>query len=327
MKKDTKLSVIIPAHNCAATLVKAVESVPNNTFVETLIIENGSTDATLKIAQDIAEGRLNTRVLVSQPGVSMARNLGISSSRGSKILFLDADDFFLPAIYEVSKMLPDNDLSIFSYESGSVNQKLFNRDTIYQGNELSSLIGQMLDYPTTFLTVWGKIFDTQIIKKNKLSFMTDLRLSEDSLFLIQYLSFCSRVGCYREYLYHYSRNEDSTVRSFNKNSVRNYLKSLAEVKKFIQAEAVTLPKHYYKYGLMQLNLIGVHGIFDPHNPISFLRKVRLLKQTVQNPIIMECLKETKIKDLDSIKFIAIVLIKLHLYSGAGIIFTLRNHHG
>lgn len=325
MDNQIKVSVIIPAYNCEKGLSRAVQSVPDDNNVEVLIVENGSTDATLQIAHQLGQKRSNVRVLNSDKGVSEARNKGLDSARGKKVLFLDADDYYLSILKSEIQEVSDNDLSIYSFESGSTEIKLFADDTVITGKAIDALKGRMLESPTSFLTVWGKIFDLRIIKNNELRFDSSLRLSEDSFFLIQYLKFCSQIGCYSGSLYHYSRDSGSTVRSFNVTTTNDYIKSLEAVEQFIKLEEPQLVHHYYQYGAMQLNLIGVHGIFDVHNPMPFFKKVKLLKQIVKRPVIKECLEKLNLRDMKSLKYIAVILIKTHMFWLAGLVFKFRSY--
>lgn len=329
MKDEKGISIIIPAHNCARTLERAVHSINchNKKDLEVIIVENGSTDSTFKIANELHQRNGNVIVATSKKGVSNARNKGLEIASKDKIAFLDADDYYENSAFNTIITHQNSDLTIYSYKSGNNTQRLFTTSRNYYGKELTSLIGKMLTYPTTFLTVWGKIFNAQIIKKNQLRFQNNLRLSEDSLFLIQYLSYCRNVYCYKDCIYNYSRNEESTVRKYSESTVDDYLLSLRVVHDFIFEQMSSVKDYYYKYGLMQLNLIGVHGIFDIHNPISFSKKLKLLRQTVENPILMECLEKTSIEDLNSVKFIAIIFIKLRMFLIAGQIFTLRSYLG
>lgn len=93
------ISIVIPAHNAASTLTETLRSVLNQTHKEweCLIIENGSSDNTLKIANSLADMDSRIRVLQSAPaGVSRARNSGIEQATGDYFLFLDADDLLEP---------------------------------------------------------------------------------------------------------------------------------------------------------------------------------------------------------------------------------------
>jgi glycosyltransferase involved in cell wall biosynthesis len=98
---DTPLvSVIIPCHRQAHYLADAIESVLVQSYphVEILVIDDGSPDNT----SEIATRYLGVRC-VRQPnrGVSEARNLGIRSSTGSYVIFLDADDRLRPDAIEI----------------------------------------------------------------------------------------------------------------------------------------------------------------------------------------------------------------------------------
>jgi glycosyltransferase involved in cell wall biosynthesis len=95
-KKSPLVSVIIPAHNGELYLRNAIQSVLDQEYqnTELWVIDNGSTDQTHKIAQSFP--KVNYRY--SEIGnVALARNLGISLSRGGYIAFLDQDDTWVPS--------------------------------------------------------------------------------------------------------------------------------------------------------------------------------------------------------------------------------------
>ena len=89
-------SVIIPAYNSAETLTRAVESVFAQSWPadEIIVIDDGSTDATLQVARGFGE---QVRVIhQSNAGVSVARNRGAEAATGDWLAFLDADDWYYP---------------------------------------------------------------------------------------------------------------------------------------------------------------------------------------------------------------------------------------
>jgi glycosyltransferase involved in cell wall biosynthesis len=94
------VSVIIPCYHQAHYLAEAIESVLAQTYphVETLVIDDGSPDNAAEIAARYPGVRC-----IGQPnhGVSEARNLGIRSSNGSFLIFLDADDRLRPDAIEI----------------------------------------------------------------------------------------------------------------------------------------------------------------------------------------------------------------------------------
>lgn len=88
------VSVIVPAHNAAATLERALVSVNAQGVegIETIVVDDGSSDKTARIAE--AAGTKLIR-LPQTVGPAAARNHGIAASRGEFVAFLDADDEWL----------------------------------------------------------------------------------------------------------------------------------------------------------------------------------------------------------------------------------------
>lgn len=94
-----RVSVVIPAYNAEIFLADAVQSVLQQTWrdLEVVIVNDGSTDSTLALAERFRAGDSRVRVVdKSNGGLSSARNAGIAESSGDLICFLDADDVLLP---------------------------------------------------------------------------------------------------------------------------------------------------------------------------------------------------------------------------------------
>lgn len=93
------VSVIVPLYNAAPFIGEALESALASTYrpMEVVVVDDGSTDNSLKVAQDIAKRYPEIKVL-HQPnaGVSAARNHAIREAKGTFILPLDADDTISP---------------------------------------------------------------------------------------------------------------------------------------------------------------------------------------------------------------------------------------
>jgi len=97
------VSVIIIFLNEERFIREAIESVFAQTYEnwELLLVDDGSTDASTKIARRYAE-QYPERVRYLEHdghqnrGMSASRNLGIRHAKGKYIGFLDADDFWLP---------------------------------------------------------------------------------------------------------------------------------------------------------------------------------------------------------------------------------------
>ena len=93
---NVKISVIIPCYNSAEYISDCIASIMKQSLpvYEIIIVDDGSTDDTVAIAQSLG----NPIHVVKQPnlGVSIARNVGVSHSQGDLIAFMDADDLWEP---------------------------------------------------------------------------------------------------------------------------------------------------------------------------------------------------------------------------------------
>lgn len=89
-----KVSVIIPTYNREKTILRALQSVLDQTYsnLEVLVIDDGSTDGTANIVKGIGDDRLKYIVLEKNGGPSNARNIGVQMAEGEWIAFQDSDD-------------------------------------------------------------------------------------------------------------------------------------------------------------------------------------------------------------------------------------------
>ena len=87
------VSVVIPAYNCSLTIKRCIDSIINQTYneIEILIINDGSTDNTLKILREYEKEDNRIKIFdIINKGVSNARNVGIKNSIGRYIIFIDS---------------------------------------------------------------------------------------------------------------------------------------------------------------------------------------------------------------------------------------------
>lgn len=103
MSERVAISVLMPVYNAQRYVAGAVESILGQTFgdFELQIIDDGSTDGSLKILKEYAARDSRIR-LVSRPntGYVAALNEMLSSARGEFIARMDADDLSLPERFE-----------------------------------------------------------------------------------------------------------------------------------------------------------------------------------------------------------------------------------
>ena len=129
---DCSISIVIPAYNVENYLGEAIDSIKaQDTYPdEVILIDDGSTDRTLEIANSFSFSFPYKVVSIENGGQGNARNLGVSLASSEYIYFFDSDDLltkdFIKFIKEQLEQKYFPDIILFSGES-------FN-DRKYKGN-------------------------------------------------------------------------------------------------------------------------------------------------------------------------------------------------
>ena len=92
------VSVIMPAHDAAAFVGEAIDSVLAQTFSdwELLVVDDGSTDGTAEVVAAYDDPRLRLLAIEHTGLPAVARNRGLAASESRYVAFLDADDLWRP---------------------------------------------------------------------------------------------------------------------------------------------------------------------------------------------------------------------------------------
>ena len=127
------VSVVIPTYQSAGTLVKAVQSVLMQDYLdyELIIVDNGSTDITPTIISELIgkDQRIKSLRLNVNQRPAGGRNAGVNAARSDLIAFLDADDEWLPGKLKTQVSLLDaySDYDLVFSDSWIVNQPVSQR--------------------------------------------------------------------------------------------------------------------------------------------------------------------------------------------------------
>ncbi len=92
------VSVVIPTHNRARFITRALRSVLDQTFraFEVLVVDDGSTDDTAGEVSRLEDPRVRLLGHPVNRGAQAARNTGIRAATGEYVAFLDSDDTWMP---------------------------------------------------------------------------------------------------------------------------------------------------------------------------------------------------------------------------------------
>lgn len=108
-------SVVLPLYNKQEYVKRTIDSVLGQNFedFEIVVVNDGSTDKSVEVIEAIIDSRVRI-VHKRNEGVSAARNAGIREARADYIVFLDADDLWMPQFLQTVREL------IFKYPSAGI---------------------------------------------------------------------------------------------------------------------------------------------------------------------------------------------------------------
>lgn len=193
------ISFIIPVYNVDKYLEKCLESIisQENISKEIIIVDDGSTDNSLKIAQQFANKYDYISIFTEENfGVSSARNKGIKCAKGEYICFIDADDFyhqdFASKFYDICK---NNNLDIirgvysiyddYSKEYiGHSNQSKEYYNKLLTGEEF---LIESIREKANEVVPWLGFFKKDFILEHNIFFPEGISYEEDQLFFLEAL--------------------------------------------------------------------------------------------------------------------------------------------
>jgi glycosyltransferase involved in cell wall biosynthesis len=189
-----KISVILPVHNRADLLPRAIKSVLDQEFrdLELIIIDDGSADNSAQVAASFGDARVRLIRLEQNRGGNVARNEGIRASCAPLIAFLDSDDRYLPNklgwVAAEFDRRPELDLLVDSFVKvgapGSGMPEVIRRNPVIEDRELfrRALFTRQLWKATPAITVRREIaikagmFDESLRRLQDFDFL--IRVSE-----------------------------------------------------------------------------------------------------------------------------------------------------
>lgn len=108
-----KLSVIVPVYQVEKSLRCCVESILDQSFsdYELLLVDDGSTDGSSALCDELAAGDARIKVMHKQNGgLSSARNAGLDIAQGDYVAFVDSDDYLVEETFQPLMDILDDDI-------------------------------------------------------------------------------------------------------------------------------------------------------------------------------------------------------------------------
>lgn len=216
-----KISVILPVFNEEKYIGKAVESVLNQSLeeFELIVVNDGSTDDTLKIIEGFGDERIKI-LNQSNQGPGASRNRGLDIVKGEYVMFLDGDDWLCRdaleiAYEEITKK--STDISIFQiikYDGKYSQNSWFNLDNfpesfenrIFNPHECGDFLFDIS------VSACQKIFKSSFLKRIDAKFPEGTYFEDMPFFFYTFLK-ADKISIIRRHLYVRRKHEGSITES------------------------------------------------------------------------------------------------------------------
>jgi len=228
MNKSTpKVSIIVSIYNVEKYLRQCLDSIVGQTLhdIEIILINDGSTDGSLKIMEEYAQGDKRVQI-ISKPneGYGKTMNLGLDTAIGEYIGIVESDDWTEKCMYETLYALAKmNDCDVvksnyFNYIDGKDTKNeflppyLLNKIVCarnHQNNEIALFYLQA--------SVWSAIYRRDFINKRKIRFLESASASyQDTAFNFKVWALADKVWLTPEAFIHYREHPGQSVASTEK---------------------------------------------------------------------------------------------------------------
>ena len=217
------ISVIVPVYKAEPYLRQCVDSILEQTYrdIEVLLIDDGSPDKCGEICDEYAEKDNRVRTFHTENrGVSAARNLGISESKGEYIGFVDSDDWIEPDMYEtLLKRMQEvgadiAQCGVLQYPNRGSEKSELKDEVLLRDDALRALIESRVNN-----YVWNKLYNSRLFET--VTFPDGMNY-EDAEIIHKLLSRSNKTALVSAGLYHYRIRQGSITKTFSAKNLIDY---------------------------------------------------------------------------------------------------------
>jgi glycosyltransferase involved in cell wall biosynthesis len=267
------ISVIIAAYNIEAYIERGVRSVCEQTYanLEIIVVDDGSTDATGSILDELAEKDARIQVIhEDNGGLSHARNMGIARAHGNYIGFVDGDDWIDPNMYEMLfSALKDKraDLAVCRYRQISRTRTLdgsVDRAILFEAQEALQVYVEEREEYAIQNAAWNKLYRKELLEGN---LFPEGRWYEDIVFATEALARAGRCIYLDIALYNYIIDREESIMNCRINS-RTFTDQIpayyekTELLRNLGREDLALTHDYFFYKRLLLFYWELSGMED-----------------------------------------------------------------
>jgi glycosyltransferase involved in cell wall biosynthesis len=321
MTNNILISVIVPVYNVEEFLGQCVDSLIGQTFreFEVILVDDGSTDNSLKICNQYAKKDKRIKVIHQTNGrQTKARKTGLAASNGQYVYFVDSDDWLEPELLEIAYNAAKKDKSdvvifdsYFNYDSKqiAVNQPIpsgvFNKSGLIEKIYPRMIYSGRFFYFGVYAAMWPKLIKKSLAVPNLMNVDEKIKLGEDGVTSFAVMLDAKKVSILKDqHLYHYRDNNASLTRSYCSDQFDSVVLLVNTLRKISKQKAIyDLNEQIDYYFMYNIHCIYYEEFFYKSKK-SYTERFRYLRIIFDNKQVKQAVKNISIEGMptDSRRF-------------------------
>lgn len=251
---EPKISVIVPVYNTEKYLRRCLDSLLYQDIdekYEIIVVNDGSTDGSLDIAEAYTEFFGNVKVYSRENGgLSAARNTGLEYARGKYTAFVDSDDYvdikYLSEMYNAAEGT-EADIVCCNFRCVNEDGSLASLDGIFKHRpgvfDSKKMLSSLLLDVTTRNFAWNKLYRRELFAGYNIRFPVG-KLYEDMRTMPRLFKRSKKIAVVDGVLYNYVQRSGSITGNMTIDKVFKYIGAYGSVRKLLEEESI-----YSEYAL------------------------------------------------------------------------------
>ena len=302
------VTIIVPTYNTPVMLLRdCIDSILKQTYedFEVIIVDDGSNAPVSETLGDEAKDVRISILRQENRGVSAARNLGISKTRGKYVAFVDADDCMEHGWLSYAFALAEKETADIVYgkvqrclrcqianvepSSRPSKVKVYKKDDI-KFLQIYLLHGRSvadMDFAYLDLGPCGKLFRYDKIRD--IRFPEDIRISEDQVFNHAALKRCTRYIITDRLAYYYIENEGSVSHRFQADAIDTVVHAMEEIRPYLCNDVEVMQAFRYRIVEEMFNALQFSCFFD-NKKTSIKKQMAGIEYAKSQSLIQDALR-------------------------------------